>query len=688
MPRRLASTSLLLALALSAATAPASSAGAQQRNIPGLDAAGMDTTVRPGNDFYRFANGEWDRTTTIPADRSSVTSFAITDRRARTQLTSVIERDAAAGRVGGDRQRIGDFYTAYRDTLALARRGMSPIRPLLDSIARIDDRAALARWFGAHLRADVDVLNLGALHTENLFGLWVDADFNRPTRTAAILLQGGAAMPDRSYYLDTTASMRAIRDAYRAHVVRMLSLAGVPEAPVRADSVIALETRIARVHWSQEDSWEPTKGNNHWARADFATKAPGLDWNEFFRAARLADTDTIVAWQASAITGLSALVASTPLPTWRALLTYHALMHRAAELSPEADREAFGFYGKTLTGAPEQSPRAVRAVEATSAALGFAVGREYAARYFPASAKARAQSMVRDIIAAFDRRIDALSWMSPATKTEAKAKLRSLRVSIGYPDRWPSYEGLRVARDDAYGNAERAERFKYARALEALHAPLDRAGWAMTPQMVNAVNLPQRNALNFPAAILQPPFFDPARTDAMNYGAIGAVIGHEVSHSFDNLGAGFDAQARLRNWWTPADSAHFAEATSRLVRQYEAYKPFPDLGVNGRLTLAENIADLAGVTAAFDAWRASLHGKPAPVVGGLTGEEQFFLAFAQLYRSKWREPALRRTLLTNGHSPGMYRALTVRNLDPWYDAFGVKPGDAQYLAPAERVRIW
>jgi predicted metalloendopeptidase len=685
MPRHLISSTLLVVLA---AAAPASSLAAQQRSIPGLDAAGMDMTVRAGNDFYRFANGGWDGTTSIPDDRSSVTSFAITDRRARAQLTSLIESDAAAGRVGGDRQRIGDFYTAYLDTLTLARRGMAPVRPLLDSIARIDDRVALARWFGSHLRADVDVLNLGAMHTENLFGLWVDADFNRPTRTAAILLQGGAAMPDRSYYLDTTASMRAIRDAYRAHVVRMLSLAGVPEAPMLADSVLALETRIARVHWTQEDSWEPTKGNNHWARADFATKAPGLDWNEFFRAARLADMDTIVAWQASAITGLSALVASTPVPTWRALLTYHALMHRADELSPEADREAFAFYGKTLTGAPQQSTRAERAVSATSAALGFAVGREYAARYFPASAKTRAQQMVRDIVAAFDRRIDALTWMSPATKAEAKAKLKSLRVSIGYPDRWPSYDGLHVERGDAYGNAERAERFQYARALEALHKPLDRAGWAMTPQMVNAANLPQRNALNFPAAILQPPFFEPARTDAMNYGAIGAVIGHEVSHSFDNLGAAFDAQARLRNWWTPADSAHFADATSRLVRQYEAYKPFPDLGVNGKLTLAENIADLAGLTAAFDAWRASLHGKPAPTVGGLTGEQQFFLAFAQLYRSKWREPALRRALLTNGHSPGMYRALTVRNLDAWYDAFGVRPADAQYLAPSERVRIW
>jgi predicted metalloendopeptidase len=452
--------------------------------------------------------------------------------------------------------------------------------------------------------------------------------------------------------------------------------------------VLALETRIARTHWTQEDSWEPVKGNNHWSRADFRTKAPGLDWDEFFRAARLADVDTIVAWQASAITGLSALVASEPIASWRALLAYHALMHRAAELSPEVDREAFAFFGRTLTGAEAQASRGERAVEATSGALGYAVGREYVARHFPASAKARAQVMVTNIVRAFDRRIDALTWMSPSTKAEAKAKLRTLRVSIGFPDRWPSYDSLRIDAHDAYGNAQRVERFEYARSIAKLHQPLDRDAWTMTPQMVNAVNMPQRNALNFPAAILQPPFFDPARSDAMNYGAIGTVIGHEVSHSFDNIGAAFDAQARLRNWWTPADSTHFSEVTGQLARQYDAYKPFPDLAVNGRLTLAENIADLAGVTAAYDAWRASLGGKPAPRVGGLTGERQFFLGFAQIWRSKYREPALRRTLLTNGHAPGPYRALTVRNLDAWYDAFGVRPGDKVYLAPADRVRIW
>jgi predicted metalloendopeptidase len=684
---RLALRSLSL-VALVATLAPRTSLGAQRGAVPGLDAAGMDTTVRPGDDFYRYANGGWERSTEIPPDRSSITSFAITDRRAREQLTSIIGEIVATKGATGDRRKIADFYAAFLDTATLARRGLEPIRPLLDSIARIGDRAALARFFGAHLRADVDVLNMGAMHTENPFGLWVDADFDQPTRTAAILLQGGIAMPDRSYYLDTTSAIAATRAAYRAHVGRMLALANVPDAAAMADSVLALETRIARVHWTQEESWLPTKGNNHWARADFPTKAPGLDWNAFFHAARLDDLDTLVAWQASAITGISALAASEPLPSWRALLAYHALMHRASELSPAVDREAFAFFGKTLTGAPQQASRAERALDATNGALGFAVGREYVGRYFPASSKARAQRMVQDLVAAFGRRIDALAWMSPSTKQEAKAKLRTLRVSIGYPDRWPSYQDLRVDRADAYGNAERADRFQYARSIAALHRPLDRDAWVLTPQTVNAVNMPQRNALNFPAAILQPPFFDAARSDAMNYGAMGAVIGHEVSHAFDNLGSTFDAQARLRNWWTPADSAHFAEATSRLVQQYDEYRPFHDAGVNGQLTLAENIADLAGITAALDAWRASLNGRPAPAIGGLTGEQQFFLSFAQMYRSKFREPALRRLLLTNGHSPGFYRALTVRNLDPWYDAFAVRAGEKLYLAPTERVQIW
>ena len=678
--------SIRLALALTVAIAAPLTA---QQPIPGLDAAGMDRAVRPGDDFFAYANGGWVRASVIPADRSSIGAFSIAAERADTQLAQVVREAAAAHAAQGtDGQRIGDFYTSYRDTSAIAARGLAPLRPALAAVAAIGDRAGLARYIGATLRADVDVINDGALHTDNLFGLWVDQDFNEPTRNSAALLQGGLEMPDRSYYLDQSPRMAEIRTKYQAHIARMLSLAGIPDADQRAEAVLRLESRIAAAHWKREDTWDVLKGNNHWTRADFTTKAPGLDWAAFFGAAGLGDIATFVAWQPSAITGLSALTASEPLDDWKALLTYHAIEHRAQVLPPAFDRESFDFFGRTLSGSPEQAPRDRRAVNATSQALGFAVGRRYVERYFPASARTRAATMVAGIIGALDARIVRLAWMAPATRAAARAKLRTLRVSVGYPDTWPSYAALDIVAGDAYGNAERLQRFQYRQNLAKLHRPVDRTEWSMTPQQVNAVNMPAMNAMNFPAAILQPPFFDPARSDAMNYAAIGAVIGHEISHSFDNLGANFDDHGKLRNWWTPEDLAHFNAAADQLVRQYDGYRPFPDLAVNGRLTLSENIADLAGLTAAYDAWRTSLAGKAAPVVGGLTGDQQFFLSFAQVWRSKMRDPALRQRVLTDGHAPGQYRALTVRNLDAWYQAFDVQPGQAEYLAPADRVRIW
>jgi putative endopeptidase len=675
---------LSLAVAL-AATAPLR---AQQR-IPGLDAAGMDPSVQPGDDFFGYANGTWLDRTEIPADRGSYGSFNVADEVARARLAELVSGAANANApAGSDLRRIGDYYSSFLDTTAIEAAGLAPLQPTLAGIAAISDRTALARFLGATLRADVDVINDGSLDTENLFGLWVDQDFDDPTRNSAALLQGGLTMPDRSYYLDTSVTMLEIRGKYRAHVARMLELAGFAGAARMADAILALETRIAGTHTSREDTWDVVKGNNHWRREDFPVRAPGLDWETFFPAAGLGDVATFVAWQPGAITGLSALVASEPLENWKALLAYHAIEHRAAVLPAAFDREAFAFFGQTLSGSPEQATRQKRAVEAASRALGFAVGREYVERYFPASAKQRAEAMVAGIIAAFDRRIDGLAWMAPTTKAEAKAKLRTIRVSVGYPDRWPAYAGLEVVAGDAYGNAERVERFEYRQNLAKLHGPVDRDEWSMTPQMVNAVNMPAMNAMNFPAAILQPPFFDPDRPEVMNYAAIGAVIGHEISHSFDNLGANFDAHGRLRNWWTPEDLAHFNASGQRLVEQYDSYRPFPDLAVNGRLTLPENIADLAGLTAAYDAYRTSLGGKEAPPTAGLTGDQQFFLSFAQAWRSKYREPTYRRRLLTDGHAPGPYRALTVRNLDAWYAAFQVRPGQTLYLDPDQRVRIW
>ncbi|HEX5817906.1 MAG TPA: M13 family metallopeptidase [Gemmatimonadales bacterium] len=674
---------------LLAIVALASPGLARAQTAGGLDLSAMDRSVAPGDDFYRYANGTWLRTFEIPADRSGYGAFNIAADRADRQLTALVEGAAAADApAGSDLRRIGDYYRSYVDTAAIEAAGLAPLAPALARIEAIGDRTALARHLGAALRADVDVLNRGDLHTDNLFGLWIEENFDDPTRYVPILLQGGLTLPDRAYYVDTSASMAAIRDKYRAHVAAMLTLAKVADAQAKADAVLQLETRIAQAHWIREDSWEPGKGNNHWARAELATKAPGLDWDAYLKAAGLDGAPEFVAWQASAITGLAALVASEPLDAWKALLTYHAIERRAAVLPQAFDKASFAFFGTTLSGAPMQRARAKRAVAATSNALGFAVGRLYVAKYFPASEKARAEKMVADILTAFDTRIDGLDWMAPATKREAKAKLKTIRVSVGYPDKWPSYAGLEIVPGDAYGNAERVELFEYREALAKLGQPVDRDEWVMVPQLVNAVNLPARNAMNFPAAILQPPFFDPTRPTPMDYGAIGAVIGHEISHSFDNLGAQFDAQGRLRNWWTPEDLAHFNAAADRLVQQYDAYKPFPDLAVNGRLTLAENIADLAGLTAAYDAYRLSFGGKQAPTVGGLTGDQQFFLSFAQAWRGKLRDAALRGRILTDGHAPGQYRALTVRNIDAWYRAFGVKPSQALHLAPQDRVQMW
>jgi putative endopeptidase len=683
---------LLLATIALAGPAPIDTVLAQTRQArppAGLDVAGMDRSVQPGDNFFAYANGTWLEQTEIPADRSSWGAGAILteliDRRVA-DLIQVTARTRAPA--GSEQAKIGDYYASFMDTTAIDSAGLAPLRPTLDSIAAIRDRTGLARFLGSTLRADVDPLNNTNFYTENVFGLWVAQDLDDPTHYSPFLLQGGLGMPDRSYYVDSSSAMAAIREKYRTHVAALLELAGVPGAAGKAAAIVQLETRIAGAHWSREQSGDVSKGNNHWARAEFDRKAPGLDWEAYFAAAHLDGPARFVVWQPSAVTGISALTASEPLDTWKDYLTFHAIQSRVAVLPARLDRESFGFFGPVLSGAKQQRDRWKRAVAATNAALGFAVGRLYADRWFPPAEKARAQAMVANLIAAFRERIDRLDWMAPATKREAKAKLAVLKVGVGYPDRWPEYAGLEVVKGDAYGNFERAGLFRYRQSLQRLTEPVDRGEWVMTPQTVNAVNLPAMNALNFPAAILQPPYFDPRRPPSMDYGAMGAIIGHEVSHSFDNQGALFDARGRLHNWWTPADFKHFQASSSQLVAQYDGYKPFPDLAVKGQQTLGENIADLAGLAAAYDAYHRSLGGRAAPVVQGFTGDQQFFLSFAQSWRAKIREPALRNRILTDGHAPPQYRASTVRNLDPWYRAFGVQPGQGLYLAPADRVRVW
>jgi predicted metalloendopeptidase len=518
--------------------------------------------------------------------------------------------------------------------------------------------------------------------------MWMTQDLDNPSRYLPFLLQGGLGMPDKDYYLNPAKGMPEIRAQYLAHITNLLTLAKVADPAGKAARIMALETRIAQSHWSREDSGDVLKGNNHWTRADFDRKAPGLDWNGYFKAAGLGAQNDFVVWQPEAIIGCSALAAHESLATWKDYLTLRTLEHHADVLPRAFVQEHFAFYGRVLSGTPELRDRWKRGVDATSEALGMAVGKLYVAKYFPPAEKARVQTMVANIMAAFSKRIDNLEWMAPATKARAKAKLAVLKVGVGYPDQWIDYSSLQIKRGDAFGNAERAELFELHRNLAKLGHPVDRGEWVMNPQLVNAVNLPAMNALNFPAAILQPPYLDPNRPLAMDYAAAGATIGHEISHSFDDQGALFDSEGRLNNWWTKEDMEHFQASANMLVQQFDGYKPFPDLGVNGRQTLGENIADLAGLASAYDAYVLSLGGKPAAEVQGFTGDQQFFLSFAQSWREKRREPATRRQLLTDGHPPAEYRALTVRNLDAWYAAFAVKPGQALFLEPKDRVRIW
>ena len=677
--------------AFAVALLASSAAIAQTGLLPGVDKALIDPSVKPGDNFNDYANGTWIKTAQIPADRSSIGVGLDVSLRAEGRTAAIIKGAASAkGAPGSDEQRIADYYAAYTDTAGIEARGLKPIQPGLAAIAAIRDKHGLSRAIGAAMRADTDPFNNNNYaSTNDLFGLFVSQDLNHPTRNIPYLMQGGLGLPDRDYYLSDKPEMAEIRTAYRAYLGELLQLAGLSDPQARADRIFALEQKIATAQADIIASQDAHKGDNPWTRADFATRAPGLDWAAFWTAAGVPATQRdFIAWQPGAITKLSALVASEPLQSWRDWLAFHMINQVTGSLPKAIDDASFGFYGRTLTGTPAQQPREKRGIAAVNGALGEAVGKIYARRYFPASSKVEIQHMVTNIVAAFDRRIAALDWMAPATKAEARAKLAVLKVGVGYPDHWWNYPTFAVRADDPVGNAQRARLSLYRYHLAKLGKPVDRGEWWMTPQTVNAVNLPLQNALNFPAAILESPYFDPRFDAAANYGAIGSVIGHEISHSFDNLGADFDSTGRLHNWWTPADLKRFEGAGQALVAQYNAYEALPGLHLNGEQELGENIADVAGLTASYEAYRASLGGKPAPVIDGLTGDQRFFLAFAQSWRTKMRDKALRARIATDVHAPAPWRVLTVRNLDAWYAPFDVQPGQALYLTPEKRVHIW
>ena len=682
---RAAAATVALVLAASAGSVPEPLSGTAH----GIDLTGIDHAVQPGMDFFRYANGNWLKKTQIPADRSNTGNVPVLVELTGARVRALIEgAEKASGAESPESRQIGDYYASFMDASAIESKGLQPLAPALKRIAGIEDRTALSRALGASVRSDVDLLNNTNLHTENLFGLWVAGDLSAPTHYAAFLVQGGLEMPDRDYYLDPAASMVAIRTQFLAHIERVLKLAGMSDPHARAARIMELEHAIAAVHESRETSENVLKGNNHWRRQDFQARAPGIDWGAFYGGAQLGAQNEFIVWQPGAVTGISSLVAREPLDAWKDFLTFHAIEHAAPYLPNAFVDENFDFHGKVLAGTPLLRERWKRGVDATNAALGEAVGKLYVERYFPASEKARAQAMVKSLVTIFGQRIDQLDWMSAQTKIKAKEKLTTLIVGVGYPDKWRDYSDLKVVRGDAFGNADRAEAFDYQTKLAKLGKTVDRTEWVMTPQTVNAVNLPVMNALNFPAGMLQPPFFDPDRPEVMDYGAMGAIMGHEISHSFDDEGALFDASGQLHNWWTKEDFAHFQASAALLVAQFSAYRPFPDLAVNGKQTLSENIADVAGLMVAYDAYRLALAGKGASTVESLTPDQQFFISFAQSWRQKIREPALRQRIITDGHAPAEYRADTARNLDSWYSAFAVKPGQALYLAPQDRVHMW
>ncbi|WP_308517504.1 M13 family metallopeptidase [Sphingomonas flavescens] len=678
------------ALALSACHVQSGGNAATEQKAPGseigLELGWMDKTAVPGDDWYKYANGNWK--TEIPADRSRIGGFWLADQIREKNTKELFDNILKAKPTSGNDALIANYYNAYLNTDAIDKAGLAPAKADLDAIARIADKKQLSAAIGSNIRADTDPLNATNYKTENLFGIFVSQGLATPGETLPYLMQGGIGLPDAQYYLSADPKMTDTRTKYRAYIATILKAANYADADAAAGRIMDLETKIAKAHEPREQSEDFANGAQVWTRQQLEQKAPGLDWAALLDAAQLGSVQKFDAYHFASIPKLAALVGSEPLQNWKDWLAFHQL-NQQAQVLPKPFRDAnFAFFGTTLAGTPQQRPRDLLALNETSNKLQDAVGKAYVDKYFPASSKAEIQKMVDNIKAAFAKRVEAIDWMAPSTKAEALKKVKNIVVGVGYPDTWRDYAGLQLSADNAYANQKNAQLATYKSQIAKIGKPMDRAEWWMPPQLVNAVNLPVQNALNFPAAILVKPFFDPAADAAFNYGAIGSVIGHEISHSFDNGGALFDSTGALRNWWTPADLKKFTAAGDALAQQFDQYEALPGLHVNGKLTLSENIADVAGLGASYDAYRASLGGKELPAKDGLTGDQRFFLAYGQVWATKSRPETLRQIVLTNGHAPEQFRALTVRNLDAWYPAFQVKPGQKLYLAPDKRVKIW
>ena len=649
----------------------------------GIETQYIDPAVRAQDDFFLHLNGQWLKSAEIPADKSSWGSFAKLRDDTLPQLRAIVEaaQQDKNKKAGSDAQKIGDLYASFMDEKKLDAMGIKPLTGELSAIRSLKDKKGLPAL----------IAHLAQIGVPAPYGVYVSQDARESTKYAVGISQGGLGLPDRDYYLKKDdAKLVAVLAKYQAHVETMLKLAGDKNAAASAQAVVALETALAEVQWTKVENRDPVKRYNKMSIDKLAELAPGYDWKHALAAAGVASkTDYVIVNQPSYLAALDKLVAQTELSSWKAYLEWKLVHDAAPYLSkPFADAN-FAFYGTVVSGVTEQEPRWKRGVHLVESVLGESLGKLYVAQHFPPERKARMEALVQNLLASYQQSIDTLDWMSPETKKEAQAKLAKFNPKIGYPNKWRDYSRLAISRGDLAGNTLRASHFEYQRMVDKLGKPVDREEWGMTPQTVNAYYNSGKNEIVFPAAILQPPFFDARADDAVNYGAIGAVIGHEISHGFDDKGSQSDGDGNLRDWWSKADRANFKAKTDALVKQYSAYSPLPGYHVNGELTLGENIADNSGIAIAYKAYKLSLGGKAAPVIDGLTGDQRFYMGFGQVWRSKMREQQQIVQIKTDPHSPGQFRANgTMMNQNGFYEAFDVKQGDKMYLAPEQRVIIW
>jgi endothelin-converting enzyme/putative endopeptidase len=670
---------LALATASLAAFAPVSIGAAKPvYGDWGYNASAMDSSVKPGDDFFDYVNGSWYKRTPIAADRTFVGIDSVLNDQIDRDVRDIIEGAAKdSSQSGGIDQQIGDFYASWMDEPAIEAKGLDPAKPYLHRIDAVHSRAGLIDLFGS-------------VGYESPVGIGIYPDPKVPSRYAVGAGQSGLGMPGRDYYLLKGAKYDAFRSAYKDYIAKLLTLAGESNASARADRIMALETKLAQSHWTPERSRDVKATYNPMNRMQLAKLAPQLEWERLLKKQGLGSARIVIVGETTAVRDAGRLLASEPLQTWKDYLTFHFLSDHAQFLPKAFDDARFDFYGKTLADVPAQRDRWKRGVALVNDSLGEAVGQIYVQRHYPPEADRQVHELVDDILAALKDKIEHNSWMDAATRKGALAKLASFDPRLGHPRKYIDYSSLVVKRDDIFGNVMRSEQFDWNLQLKRYPKPVDRGLWDMLPQTNNAYYDPTKNQITFPAAILQPPYFDPNADPASNYGSIGATIGHEIGHGFDDQGRLFDPIGRLRDWWTAASAKAYTLRTAELVKQYDSYEPIPGVHIKGQLTLGENLGDLGGLEVAYAAYRryVAKHGEP-PVIDGLTGDQRFFIAYGYSWETKQREGALRSQLLSNEHSPAKYRVNgVVRNFDPWYKAFNVQPGDKLYLPPDQRVHIW